>query len=460
MNAATYVSRRGDLRSRVDGGAILLLGQADAPRNYAANTYPFRQDSSFLYFVGTNLPGMAALMEPDGRTTLYGPPEDPDDLIWHGPHPVLADHARAAGIDRTAGIGDLGRALADLRDAGVRIRYLPPYRAESVLQLAGLLGVPWNEVKAGACPDLAWAVAEQRSIKTDDEVAQIERALSVSRRMYAAALSTTRPGVTEAEVAGAMQDVALRADMPQSFLPIVSIRGEVLHNNTYSNVLSAGDLLLVDSGVEAPPHFYCSDITRTFPVSGRFSDRQKAVYEIVLGMQLAAIAAASPKVSNRDLHLVAARKAVEGLAALGLMRGDPDEAVEAGAHALFYPHGLGHMLGLDVHDMEDLGDVVGYRKGEKRSPQFGLSFLRLAKSLAPGFVITVEPGIYFVPALIDRWRSERRNAAFIDFDEVQKFVGFGGVRIEDDVLITESGCRVLGEGIPKTVADVEAAMAR
>ncbi len=460
MDTRTFVARRENLRSRVDGGAILLLGQDEASRNYPANPYPFRQDSHFLYYVGTNLPGMAAIIMPDGKVTLFGAPEDPDDLIWHGPHPVLSDHAEAAGIADTDLVGNLGKVIVGLKKDGVAIRYLPPYRAETTLKLSGFLETRWHELAGGACRELALAVVEQRSIKSDDEVAQMERALSVSKQMYDAALKIIRPGILEAEVAGTMQGVALRNDMPQSFLPIVSIRGEVLHNNTYTNELKDGDLLLVDSGVEAPPYFYCSDITRTFPVSGKYSPRQKAVYEIVLDMQLKAIEAASPKVSNRDIHLVAARCAVAGLKEIGLMKGDVDEAVAAGAHALFYPHGLGHMIGGDVHDMEDLGDVVGYPTGEQRSGQFGLSFLRLAKKLAPGFVITVEPGIYFVPALIERWKNEGKNSDFINFDEVEKYIGFGGVRLEDDVLITEDGCRILGDGIPKTVAEVEAAMAR
>jgi Xaa-Pro aminopeptidase len=460
MDFRTFQTRRAQLRRAVPDGAILLLGAIEAPRNYPANPYPFRQDSHFLYYAGTSLPGLALLLEPDGTETLFGPEEDPDDLIWHGPHPVLADHAAAAGVKGSAAFGDLASRLGALRTRGVGIRTLPPYRGESALLLAGLLGLEPGAAGAGACPELARAVVAQRSLKTADEVAQIERALAVSAAMYEAALDTIRPGVTEAEVAGAMQGVALARDCQQSFLPICSIRGEVLHNNSYVNTLAAGQLLLVDSGVEIPPYHYASDITRTFPVSGAFDARQRGVYQAVLDGQLAAIANASPRLSNRDVHLITARTMTAALVGLGLMRGDPAEAVAAGAHALFFPHGLGHMLGIDVHDMEDLGDVVGYPAGEKRSKQFGLSFLRLAKRLEPGFVVTVEPGIYFVPALIERWRVERRHEAFIDYDEVGKYVGFGGVRIEDDILVTEDGCRVLGPGIPKTVADIEARMRR
>jgi len=460
MDANTFRERRKTLRAAVAGGAILIAGNDDPPRNYAANGYLFRQSSHFLYYAGTDLPGFALVVAPDGEETLYGPAEDPDDLIWHGPHPVLADHAAAAGIARTAVMGDLGPALAAFKAKGVAVRYLPPYRGNEEIALAARLGVPREAVAKGACPELARAVAEQRSIKTDAEVAEIERALAVSAEMYDVALKTIRPGLREAEVAGPIQSVALRHDMPQSFLPIVSIRGEVLHNNTYRNVMKDGDLLVIDSGVEAPPGYYCSDITRTFPVSGKFTAQQRAIYEVVLAAQTAAIGKASPAVSNKDLHLTAARTIAAGLKEIGLMRGDPDEAVAAGAHALFYVHGLGHMLGVDVHDMEDLGDVVGYPPGEKRSTQFGLSFLRLAMKLKPGFCITVEPGVYFIPALIDRWAAEKRHAAFIDYAAVQKYRGFGGVRIEDDLLVTASGSRVLGTPIPKSVADIESAMRR
>jgi Xaa-Pro aminopeptidase len=443
----------------VSKGAILLLGQDDAPRNYLANTYPFRPDSHFLYYVGTNLPGMATLLLADGSEVLLGPAEDPDDLVWHGPHPVLADHAREAGIGQTAEISTLAQTLSELRTKGEAVHYLSPYRADRALRLAELLGRSVAEVATGVSGELARAVVEQRSVKSEAEVAQIEEALGVTAWMYAAAMGMARPGITEAQVAGAMQGVALAHDRAQCFLPIVTIRGEVLHNNYYGNTLKDGDMLLVDSGAESPC-FYASDITRTFPVSGRFSAEQKEIYQVVLNSQLAVIEAASPELTNKQLHLVAAKTIASGLTELGLMRGDPAEAVAQGAHALFFCHGIGHMLGLDVHDMEDLGDAVGYPKGEGRSAQFGLSFLRLAKKLKPGYVITDEPGVYFVPALIDRWAGEKKNEAFIDYEMVERFRHFGGVRIEDDLLITEKGCRVLGPPIAKTVVEIEEQMTR
>ncbi len=459
MNADTYRSRREHLRANVDGGAILILGNNDAPKNYADNVYPFRQDSHFLYYAGINETGMAMLIEPDGRDILFGRPYDPDDLVWHGPRPHVGDHATAAGFAASMDISTLKSEIDRLIKADVRIHYLPPYRAERAFQLAELLDANPEKVGNGVSDDLVRAVCSQRLIKSYEEIIEIEDALFVTAQMYQVAMSQARPGRSEFEIAGLMQARALELGRQQAFTPIVSVRGEVLHNHSYDNRLADGDLLLMDSGAESPGS-YASDITRTFPVNGKFSDRQRRIYEIVLAAQMGVIHAADPKHDNKEMHRLAARTIAGGLTALGLMKGNPDDAVEAGAHALFFPHGIGHMMGLDVHDMEDLGDIVGYPEGEERSTQFGLTFLRMTRRLEPGHVITVEPGIYFIPALIDQWRSENRHTEFIDYDRVEDFKGFGGIRIEDDVLITEDGCRVLGHGIPKTVDEVEAATQR
>jgi Xaa-Pro aminopeptidase len=458
MNAETYRSRRSALRSSVDGGAILILGNDDAPKNYADNVYPFRQDSHFLYYAGINETGMALLIEPDGRDILFGRPYDPDDLVWHGPRPHVGDHADAAGFGASMDVSALKSEIDRLIATGDRIHYLPPYRAERSFQLADLLDANPERVGNGVSDQLVEAVCDQRNAKTEAEIAEIEEALSVTAEMYRVAMTEARPGRREFEIAGLMQARALELGRQQAFTPIVSVRGEVLHNHSYDNTLADGDLLLMDSGAESPG-WYASDITRTFPVNGRFSDRQRGIYEIVLAAQMAVIHAASPTHDNKEMHRLASRTIAGGLTALGLMKGNPDDAVEVGAHALFFPHGIGHMLGLDVHDMEDLGDIVGYPEGEERSTQFGLAFLRMTRKLEPGFVITVEPGIYFIPALIDAWRSENRHTEFIDYDRVEEFRDFGGIRIEDDVLITEDGCRVLGPGIPKTPDEVEAACA-
>jgi Xaa-Pro aminopeptidase len=457
MNTKTYKARRESLRKTAPEGVLLLMGNGEASRNYADNVYPFRQDSHFLYYLGTDLPDMAAVIGPDGDTTLFGAPADPDNLVWLGPHPVLADHAAAAGVEKHESFQKLPEVLAAWREKGAPIHYLPPYRGERRLLLANLLGVEINAVHDGVSTALSKAIATQRSIKTAAEVAEIEEALAISKEMYEAAFALSRAGKKEHEIAAAIQAVHLRRDRQPSFPPIVSIRGEVLHNTSYANTLKDGDLLLIDSGTESA-HKYASDITRTLPVSGRFDTRQKQIYEVVLEAQLAAIEKASPALTNLELHLIAARTTARGLTELGLMKGDPDEAVQNGAHALFFPHGLGHMLGLDVHDMEDLGDVVGYAEDQQRSSQFGLSFLRLARKLEPGFTLTVEPGVYFVPALIDRWRAAGNHTAFINYDEVEKYRDFGGIRIEDDILITADGCRVLGPPIAKKPIDVEAQM--
>ena len=456
MDATTFRDRRQQLREAVPDGEILLLGNLPISRNYADAHLPFRQDSSFLYFTGVSAVGLALAIDPDGAETMYGPAAHPDDLVWFGPHPLLPELAEGAGVEACGTPDELGTRLRSVRQGGGAIHYLPPYRADRALQLSRLFGVDPGTVASVASTPLVRAVVAQRSIKSEAEVAEIEAALAVTAEMYRAAGAAARPGVSEAAVVAALQGPVVARGWQLAFPPIVTIRGEVLHNEVYSNLLEPGGLLLIDSGAEAPTG-YAADITRTWPVTGRFAPEQRDVYEVVLAAQLAAIAAASPEVSNRDVHLVAARTIASGLREIGLMRGDVDEAVAAGAHALFFPHGIGHMLGLDAHDMEDLGDLVGYPEGEARSTQFGLNFLRLARRLEPGFVITVEPGVYFIPALIDRWRREGRHAEFIRYDRVQAFRGFGGVRIEDNLLITDEGSRVLGPGIPKAVADFELA---
>jgi len=397
---------------------------------------------------------MAALLLPDGEEVLYGTPEHPDHLVWFGPREGLTDHAAAAGFGSTAAMADLGARIEELQGGGVTVQYLPPYRPARSVQLSNLFGLTVAEVAENVSQALIRAVVAQRSIKTAAEVAEIEEALTVTAGMYSAAMRAAGPGRSEAEVAAALRLPALANDRQLAFLPIVTVHGEVLHNESYANTLQDGQLLLVDSGAESA-RFYASDVTRTFPVSGRFLAEQRDIYRVVLRAQLEAIAAASPGRTNRDVHLSAARATAEGLRELGLMQGDVDEAVAEGAHALFFPHGIGHMLGLDVHDMEDLGDAVGYPEGEPRSEQFGLGFLRLAKPLEPGFVITIEPGVYFIPALIDRWQAEGRHTDFIRYDRLEPFKSFGGIRIEDDVLITDAGSRVLGPPIPKTVDEIE-----
>jgi len=455
-----FTDKRAELRRKVTGGAIWIPGHDQAPRNYAGNPYPFRQNSNLLYFTNIDRPGVDLLILPDGEEILYFPDEDPDDEIWSGPQAAPADEAAAAGVRKVCGPDDLAKTVAELRRKNVAIHYPPPFRSATIRRLAGLSGVPIDAVRPGASLELIRAVVAQRSVKNATEVADIEVAMRVAKDMFAAAVECLRPGITEAEVVGRMQGVVHANHAEMSFQPICTINGQVLHNEYYGNTLNEGGLLVIDAGAESPGLHYCSDITRTYPIGGRFTESQRDLYQVVLDAQTAVIGAARPGVPYRDMHLLAARTIARGLIDLGLLRGDPEEIVARGAHALFFPHGLGHMLGLDAHDMEDLGeDHVGYDGEFKRSAQFGLAYLRLARRLEPGFVCTVEPGVYFIPALIERWRKERKFAEHINYEAVARYLNFGGIRIEDDILITADACRVLGEPIPKTVAEIEELLA-
>jgi Xaa-Pro aminopeptidase len=388
---------------------------------------------------------------------LFSRPQSVDEVVWTGAVQPRIDMARSAGIETVEDIERLGVYLTKAAGQGLKVHYLPPYQGTALFRTAELLVMDPGEVVAGASRPLQEAIARQRNAKTDVEIAEIEDALGVSALMYQAAMKTARPGAYEHEVAGVMQGVALSHDREQAYPPIVTIHGEVLHNHSYHNKLEAGQLLLIDAGVESP-RYYASDITRTYPVNGKFSRPQAEVYELVLRAEMSAIGMIKPGVDYKDVHMRICQIMVDGLKAIGLMKGNTDDAVAAGAHALFFPHGLGHMMGLDVHDMEDLGDIVGYSKDRRRSDQFGLRYLRLSRPLELGYVLTVEPGLYFIPALIDRWKQEKLQQDFVNYDKIEAFRGFGGIRIEDNVVVTPDGARVLGPGIPKTVSEIEAAM--
>lgn len=432
-------ARRAALRAAVPTGSLLIYGNRETSRNYVANTYPYRPNSHVLYYTGLALPDVALLLDEAGRGWLCGEEAGPDAAVWSGPEASLSDHAAAAGLD---GVLTWTEAAAKLTAP----HYLPPYRASERLWLAEFLGV--EPARLAASSELMAAVVQARSHKDTEEVAEIEEALTLMARMHEAARDLIRPGSTEAAVCAAMSGVALLHRRQMAFEPICSVRGEILHNPFCRYTLEAGQLLVIDMGVESAG-FYASDITRTYPVGERFTGLPHELYQLVLMVQQAVIAKLRPGLAYRDAHLFASRLFIEGLKHLGFMRGDTAEALAAGAHALFFTHGLGHMLGLDVHDMEDLGDLVGYEPGAVRSTQFGLNFLRLARPLEPGFVLTVEPGLYFNPELIRRWRAEKRHDAFINYAALDAMQTFGGIRIEDDILITETGARVLGPAIPK-----------
>lgn len=452
FSADAYTQRRQKLTEKLESGVILLVGHGEAPRNAAANAYRFRQDSTFLYYLGLNQPDRAALIDTDeGTTQLFGDDPTVESIVWTGPVATIAELGECVGVTRTAPCEALAKQIQALRAKKRPIYLMPQYRPEVILKLRDLFG--------GAIPDpspaLVQAVIAQRSIKSEDEVAQIEMALEVSAQMHGHAMRTTQPGLREQEIEGALASIACLAGMEPSFKTIFSVHGETLHNETYRNLMRDGDIVVHDSGVESDLG-YASDITRTFPVSGTFTAEQRDLYNVVLDMQEQAIAAIEPGVPFRDVHRQAAIVLMQGLRDLGLSKGKAEDAVEAGAHTLFFPHGLGHMLGLDVHDMEALGDAVGYSDTVKRDERFGWNKLRFARELEAGFVVTVEPGLYFIPALIDQWRAENKLADFIDYEKVHALRNARGIRIEDDVLVTADGGRILGPPIPKTVADVEA----
>ena len=452
FDKSIYHQRRQALLKQMGGGRILLMGNHDVAYNYKGNTYAHsRQDSTFLYYFGLQHPGLAALLDADtGEITLFGDDMTLEDVVWMGPHPTLAEMAEEVGVSRTAPFGQLAGKLA-----GGGVHFLPPYRYRNMFLLQQWLGIAPEEQGAKASVPLIKAVVKQRSHKGPEEVAEMEKALVVTAEMHLAVMRGARPGVMEEKLAGKVEGIAASHGGYLAYPVILSIKGHILHNHDHSNALKTGDMLLGDFGAETAMR-YAGDITRTFPVGGVFSQQQKDIYQIVLNAEMSAIEACRPGVRYRDVHLQAARNMAEGLKQLGLMKGDLDEAVAQGAHALFFPHGLGHMIGLDVHDMEDLGEqYVGYSDAVQRSKQFGTAYLRLARELEPGFVFTVEPGIYFIPELIDQWRSEKKFESFIDYGTVEAYRNFGGVRIEDNVLITENGHRVLGPPIPKRMEELE-----
>jgi len=451
-----YNRRRGALIERLEGGLVLLLGNRESPMNYAENCYPFRQDSTFLYYIGLDQPDLAAVIDLDeGTTAVFGDELTIDHIIWMGDLPTIADRARRGGVDQTRPLVNLSAAVRAAAVAGRPVRFLPPYRRENAYRLSRMLGIPIDETAERASLELVRAVIAQRSIKAPEEVEQLEIAASTSVAMHTAAIRMARPGMKEAEIVAEVERIAVAAGGRTSFPTIGTIHGETLHNHDHSHTLAEGDLFLLDAGAESPLG-YAGDLSSTFPVGPSFDSRQRAVYELQLAAYHAAVDRLAPGVPNRDVHFAAARVIAEGMKELGLMKGDIDDALAEGAHAMFFPCGVGHMLGLDAHDMEDLGeDHVGYA-GEPRSTQLGLKSLRLARKLEPGFVVTVEPGIYLIPQLIDLWRAEGHCADFLNFDELDRWRDLGGIRNEEDYLITADGARRLGPAKPLTVAEIEA----
>ena len=453
----TYIRRRQELKKLVGNGIIIFFGNNEAPYNYPANCYaPMRQDSSFLYYFGQQRDGLVGVIDVDNdEEWLFGDDIDVEDIVWMGFTPSVSDLAAEVGITRTAPMSKLAEIVNRKSENRKSIHFLPPYRFDTKIQIMDLLGIHPSEQKQKASLALIQAVVSMRSTKEAQEIEAIERACEVGYQMHTTAQRLIRPGVTERYIGGQVDGIARSLAQGTSFATIFTQHGEIMHGSPSDAPLEAGRLALCDAGCELDD--YCSDHTRTMPVSGKFTQRQREIYSIVEECHDYVLTVAKPGIRYRDVHFAVCRLMTERLKELGLMKGDVDEAVQAGAHAMFLPHGLGHMMGMDVHDMEGLGQqYVGFDyKTLPNTEQFGTNCLRMGRELQEGFVVTDEPGIYFIPVLIDDWRAKGHCKEFLNYDLLETYKDFGGIRIEDDLLITKDGCRFLGESrIPYHAADL------
>ena len=462
FSAKTYASRREVLRTKIGSGVILLPGNMPAPNNYPNNTYYFRQDSSFLYYFGLNIPSLVGGIDADtGEEMLFGDDFTVEDIIWTGPQPTLRELGAQVGIAAAHPMAELEKHLRKAIAQGRRIHYLPPYRGETKLQLSELLGIAPARLHEHKSVDLMLAVAEMREAKSAEEIDELERAFRIGYDMHTLAMKMCRPGVIEREIAGAIEGVAKSAGAGVSFPSIVSQHGETLHNLCADGVLEEGRLLLCDAGGETVGN-YCSDHTRTYPVSGRFTPKQREIYEIVLAAHDRVAAIVKPGMMYTDIHNAACLTLAEGLVGAGLVRGSAEDAVAAGAMTLFMPHGLGHGLGMDVHDCEAMGErSFDFTSIADRAAESATCIYRAAWRVRPGTVMSDEPGIYFIPALIDKCRAEGLYRGIVDYDRLDSYRDFGGIRIEDDLLLTDTGCRIIGDRkIPVTVDELEAVVGK
>ena len=454
----TYIERRRVLKQTVGSGLLLFLGNTETGRNYLDNIYQFRQDSTFLYYFASDYAGLAAIIDIDeDKEIIFGDELTIDDIVWTGVQPTIKEKCERVGITETRPMAQLAIYLKNAQAKGQTIHFLPPYRGEQQVWLQELLGVTPAAQQAAASMKFIRAVINQRNYKSDEEIAQIEEAIDVSVDMHCAAMRAVRPGVTESQIAAIVHAEAAKHGFDLSFPIIATVNGQTLHNHAYGTTpLKEGQMFLLDSGCENAMH-YAGDLTTTMPVGKQFTEQQRIVCNILRRAHLAAVDALKPGVEFRNVHNIVLTEIAKGMTDLGLMKGNPEEAALAGAACMFLPHGLGHMMGLDVHDMENLGEVnVGYEEGRTKSTQFGFKSLRLARALEPGFVFTVEPGIYFIPDLIDKWRAEKQFTDFICYDKLDAWRNFGGIRNEEDYLVFEGGSRRLGKYKPMAPEEIEA----
>lgn len=440
----TYIQRRSSLRQKLGSGLLLFFGNNDAPANYPANAYKFRQDSTFLYYFGQHRDGLVGVIDIDNdKEYLFGNDIDIEDIIWTGFVPSVKDLAEEVGVENSGSMADF-EALVK-KTGKDKVHFLPPYRHDTMIQIADLMGIHPLKTREAASVPFIKAVVDMRAVKSQEEIEEIERAMAIGYEMHTAAMKACKPGVTEKYIGGLLAGIAESYGCKESFQTILTMHGEIFHGDPSLRPLEAGRLMLCDAGAETVNN-YCSDNTRVTPISGRFTQKQRDIYSIVEACHDLVIEKAHPGMKWMDMHLDVCRLMTDRLKDLGLMKGNTEDAVQAGAHAMFLQHGLGHMMGMDVHDMEGLGQVyVGFDDEVRPSTQFGTDCLRCGRRIQPGWVLTDEPGIYFIPALIDKWKGEGMHRDFLCYDKIEEYRDFGGIRLEDDILVTETSCRVLGE---------------
>ena len=464
FSATTYTARRAELCRRIGGGLILIPGNGEASYNYPNNTYHFRQDGTFLYYFGLNLPQFFGVIDAaTGEATLFGDDVTVDDIIWMGPQPTVVELGAQVGVASTMPTSALAQFVATAVASGQKVHYLPPYRGKTTLQLCSLLGLTPEQLMKGMSVDLMFAVAQMRETKSAEEIEALERAFHIGYNMHTTAMKMCRAGVVEREIAGAIEGIALGQGAGISFTSIVSQHGETLHNHNYNGTLENGRLLLVDAGAESVEN-YCSDHTRTYPVSGKFTDKQRDIYNIVLAAhQLSPQNMRTGAMYMEDVHRKALIILAEGLRGVGLINGSAEDAVAAGAMYLFMPHGLSHGMGIDVHDCEAMGErSYDFSAIAERAAESATCIHRATWRLRAGTVMSNEPGIYFIPALIDKSRAEGLYKGIVNYDKLDSYRDFGGIRIEDDIIVTDNGGRVIGgdKKIPVTVEELEAFLSR
>ena len=458
----TLVAKMADSAAEGKRGIALFIGNTEAPAQYKDNCYKFRQDSTWLYFFGIDQPLYAAIIDLDnGNETVFANDVEIGDIIWMGPQPSVASVAASVGVEKSAPYTDLNAAVAKVLAEGRPVHFVKPSRYYNTMKIASLLGCGTDEVAGRFSLALTKAIISMRLVKEDCEIEAIDDACNLGYEMHTVARNSIVPGIIEQEIVGKMDGVTLSKGWGVSFPTILTQHGETLHNHLHDKIIEPGKLMVIDAGAESNVH-YASDFTRTYPTSGKFTAKQREIYQIVCDCNEFAFSMTRPGISYREVHLKTMHLMLEELSALDIVRGDVQDMVEAGIAGLFMPHGLGHNMGLDVHDMEDYGEnYVGYDDDQRRSPQLGLGSLRMARKLVPGNVITDEPGIYFIPALIEKWKSEKTDQGFVNYSKLESYYDFGGIRLEDDVLVTADGARRLGkERLPISPDDVEAAMAK